>query len=208
MGIRVFWAAVLLVGALVSPASGADQESPGEMVRGVVQRVLAMMHDERLDREQRRAGLRDAIGDNFDFEDMSRRILALQWEQATAEERERFVSLLKQRLEQTYLSAIESYTTETVQVGGERIKDNGDATVIVTIVKQNGTDIPLLFKLKYRDDRWLAYDANVEGISLVSHYRDRYKSIIKSEGMPGLLEHMQRSLDAPAGKAQQAAAGS
>lgn len=120
-------------------------------------------------------------------------ILAVNWNQATPEQRARFVGLLTRLLEDTYVGAIESYTTETVRVGGERIRAEG-ATVIVTILRRDGTDIPLLFKLRKAGDGWRAYDANIEGVSLVSNYRSSFAEIVKNRGVEGLLVHLEQKL--------------
>jgi len=121
---------------------------------------------------------------------MAKRIMAQNWRKLDGEQKKQFVSGLVDMLENIYFKAITSYTSETVNIGGERMKSDTEATVIVTIVRANGTDIPLLFKLHKRDDRWLAYDANVENISLVSHYRNRFKEIMAKDGVQGVFDYL------------------
>ena len=99
-------------------------------------------------------------------------------------------TLFKDVLEDTYITAIEKRTDETVRVGGERIRD-GRATVIVTIERKGGGDIPLLFKLKPYRDEWLAYDVNIEGLSLVSHYRTELGAIAQKSGVAGVLRYLE-----------------
>lgn len=170
------------------------EESPGALVRQEVANVLAVLKNEQLDAGERHARLREILIEKFDLEDMSQRILAANWKSVSDRDRARFIELFQQVLEKTYLSAIESYTTEQVNVGGERRK--GDkAAVIVTVVRPDGTDIPLLFKLKRTPGGWLAYDTNIEGIGMVSHYRKSYGEFIKNRGVEGLLRHMQEGLE-------------
>ncbi len=168
-------------------------ESPGSILKQDVTKVLAVARDESLDRATRRVRLSAILSAHFDVEAMAQSILAVNWSHATPGQRARFVELLTRLLEETYIGAIESYTTETVRVGGERIRADG-ATVIVTIVRRDGTDIPLLFKLRMGDDGWRAYDANIEGVSLVSNYRGSFAEIVKNRGIEGLLEHLEQKL--------------
>ena len=168
-------------------------ESPGSILSKDVTAVLAVAQDNTLDRATRRARLSAILIARFDVEAMAQSILAVNWSEATAEQRVRFVALLTRLLEDTYVGAIESYTTETVRVGGERIRGDG-ATVIVTIVRRDGTDIPLLFKLRKGADGWRAYDANIEGVSLVSNYRGSFADIVKNRGVEGLLAHLEQQL--------------
>ncbi len=183
---------LLLVLVLFVPAVFAA-ESPGSILRKDVTAVLAVAQDDTLDRATRRARLSAIVIARFDVEAMAQSILAVNWSEATAEQRVRFVALLTRLLEDTYVGAIESYTTETVRVGGERIRGDG-ATVIVTIVRRDGTDIPLLFKLRKGADGWRAYDANIEGVSLVSNYRGSFADIVKNRGVEGLLAHLEQQL--------------
>ena len=188
-------ASLLAVITLVTPRPGVGQhsESPVEMVRREVATVLQILDDEKLDAASRRAMVSERIASGFDFDDMSQSILAVNWKDATDAQKARFSSLFRATLERKYLSAMEKRTTEVVKVGGERIRGER-ASVIVTIERDKGVDIPLLFKLKRTGDGWKAYDANVEGLSLVQHYRERYAGIAASEGIAGVLAHMEAKL--------------
>ena len=180
-----------LVGLMLfAPAATTAAETrPVELVRAEVAALLAVLDDKTLDAEQRRQALSDRIAKRFDLLDMAQRILAVNWAKATPDQRATFVTLFRGVLEKKYVDAIAKRTTETVRVGGERVR--GDfATVIVTIERGQGADIPLLFKLKRTDDGWIAYDANVEGLSLVQHYRERFGAIAKNKGIEGVLEHL------------------
>lgn len=186
---------VLAAITLAAPRPGLaqDDESPVEIVRREVAAVLQVLEDGSLDAKARRAVVSDRIAKHFDFDDMSQSILAQNWKDATDSQRNEFKALFRRTLENKYVSAIEKRTTEVVKVGGERIRGK-QATVIVTIERDKGSDIPLLFKLKRGDDGWKAYDANVEGLSLVQHYRERYAAIAKSDGIDGVLSHMKQQL--------------
>lgn len=180
---------------LVTPRPGMGQggESPVEMVRQEVAAVLQVLDDSKLDAASRRAVVSDRIAESFDFDDMSQSILAVNWKDTTDPQKARFKSLFLMTLKRKYIAAMEKRTTEVVKVGGERIR--GDrASVIVTIERDKGGDIPLLFKLKRTEGGWKAYDANVEGLSLVQHYRERYAAIAASEGIAGVLAHMEAKL--------------
>lgn len=171
------------------PAFGLTQ-SPAAVVRAGVEEVLAILENASLDAKTRRAMLTQSIVSRFDMHAMSQSILALRWKDATVAERERFVTLFTKLLEHIYISAIEGYTTEAVTVGGESVRGTR-ASVIVTIQRPTGADILLLFKLERRGEGWLAYDANIEGLSLVRHYREELDQVARQEGMTGVLEHLE-----------------
>jgi len=175
------------------PGAGQGSESPAEMVRRQLVTVLQVLDDATQDAASRRAVLGDRIARSFDFDDMSQSILAVHWKDATDSQRARFRSLLRVTLESKSLSVMRKRTTEIVTVGGERIR--GDrATVIVTVERDKGIDIPLLLKLKRTVDGWKIYDASLEGFSLLQHFRKHYAEIAASEGIAGVLAHMEATL--------------
>jgi phospholipid transport system substrate-binding protein len=184
---------VVLTALTVVMLAGAAraEDSPAALVRSEVANVLAILDDPSLDADTRRKRLSDSIARRFDFVDMSRSILAQRWQDATGSERERFIALFRRLLEKTYLGAIEKRTTEVVNVGGERVRGD-QASVIVTIERGRAADIPLLFKLKRSDIGWMVYDTNVEGLSIVSHYRDALGAIASNEGMDGVLAWLEQ----------------
>ena len=51
------------------------------------------------------------------------------------------------------------------------------------------------YKLRLNDDKWLAYDVVIEGVSLVRNYRDTYSVIVRSEGIGGLLQSLESSIE-------------
>ena len=55
------------------------------------------------------------VKENFEFRSISKSVLATNWRKATGYEQDRFVDYFTQTLENTYLTAIESYNGEEVK---------------------------------------------------------------------------------------------
>lgn len=184
-----------LAGSLLiaSPVSLAESATPTAAVQGVVEDVLGLLRNEALAGPDRRAKLRDAIGPHFDFETMSRSILAKAWTNASDAEREQFLALFQQMLENTYIVAMEDYAGQTVEYGKERMKGK-IASVETFIVRTTGVKTPVVYSLHVRDGSWLAYDVRVEGISLVNNYRSSFRSIVRKDGMQALLDAMDQKV--------------
>ncbi len=58
------------------------------------------------------------------------------------------------------------------------------------IITKNGTEVPVDYRLFKHGDRWMIYDINIEGISLVSNYRTQFNKIIQTNGYNSLVETM------------------
>ena len=163
--------------------------SPTDQVKGSVNKVLLILHDKTLDREQRWEKISVVINERFDFRSMSQSVLATNWQSATPEERERFVEFFSQYLEETYRTKIESYSNQEVIYLKETIY--GKRAVVETVIKTDSTEIPVNYKLKNYDGEWFSYDVVIEGVSLVNNYRSTFAAIVKNEGMDGLLNDIE-----------------
>ena len=170
--------------------------SPTTMVKKGIDDVLLVLNDKTLDQSQRRLALQKAIKkviqQRFEFRSISKSVLSTNWRKATGYEQDRFVDFFTQTLENTYFSAIESYTGEEIKYVGEKIKD--DRAVVDTVIVSKKGNIPVNYKLKLINDEWFVYDVIIENVSLVNNYRNIYTTIIKSSGMNGLLFKLESGL--------------
>jgi phospholipid transport system substrate-binding protein len=185
---------VLTLGAVLAfPAHGSAETSPMQTVQESVDAILALLRDDTLEEADLRAKIRAHINTRFDFEAMSQRTLATNWKKASAEERQKFVDLFSQLIENTYIGKVESYTNEKVEYPGEKVK--GSKAVVETLIIAASADIPVDYRLYKKGDAWWVYDVIIEGVSLVSNYRSSYQEIVKKEGFDGLLARMQEKID-------------
>ena len=171
----------------------ADFSTPMGRVKDSVGRVIGILNDKSLDREESWQKIASVIDDGFDFRSMSQSVLATNWKKATPEERDRFTEFFSQYIEETYRSRIEAYTDEEIIYKDEVIR--GKRAVVETIIKTDTVEIPINYKLKENDGEWYAYDVIVEGVSLINNYRNTFAVIVKNEGMEGLLSDIQRRID-------------
>ena len=171
----------------------ADFTTPIGRVKDSVGRVISVLKDKSLAREDSWQKIAAIIDDGFDFRSMSQSVLATNWKKATPEERARFTEFFSQYIEETYRSRIEAYTDEEIIYGDEIIR--GKRAVVETIIKSATVEIPINYKLKENDGEWFAYDVIVEGVSSVNNYRNIFAVIVKNEGMEGLLSDIQRRID-------------
>lgn len=171
--------------------------SATEQVKDTVDTVLALLGDKSLDRQTKRAKMKAVISARFDFENMSRRTLAKNWKPASEAQRARFVKNFTEILANTYLVAIEAYTEEIIEFTGEKVQKEKYAQVDTLIVRDD-VKTPVNYKLQLKGEEWLAYDVVIEGVSLIRNFRGSYQSIIKKEGIDGLLTRMDKKVKASA----------
>ncbi|MEN8108567.1 MAG: ABC transporter substrate-binding protein [Pseudomonadota bacterium] len=166
--------------------------SPTDEVRASVDAVIALLKDDQLDRDSRREKMRVVINDRFDFRAMSQRTLATNWKKASDTEKQQFTDLFAQLIQNSYVSKIESYTNETVEYPGEKLK--GRKAVVNTLIITSSAEIPVNYRVYLKNGKWRVYDVIIEGVSLISNYRSSYQQIVKKDGFPGLLARMEAKI--------------
>jgi phospholipid transport system substrate-binding protein len=162
-----------------------------------VDSVMGILSDQQLktqDRvEERRQFVKQAVNRLFDYEEMGKRTLGVQWQNLTTAEQEEFVDLFQQFLSNSYESRFEKYSDEHVQYLGERQK--GDFAEVRTVLKSNKVQVPLDFRLLWKSGQWWAYDLVIDGISLVKNFRAQFARIIQTSSYKGLLEKLKTKTD-------------
>jgi len=166
----------------------AQNGSPTETVQTTVNAILAILRDGSFSRDDARTRMRVEISKSFDARAMAQSVLSTNWRQATEEQQNEFQALFLQTLENTYMGRLEAYTNEAVEFRDEEINNNRSEVNTVIVTANN--EIPINYKLRLRSDGWFVYDVEVENVSMVSSYRETYRSIVRRDGMDGLLAQM------------------
>src|ERR1700687_2610672 len=184
--------ATLAIGAPPAGAQakvGTDPTGPLELVRASVARVLPSVRAPRpvaLGGGQRRAEIRRVAQGLFDFDEMARLTLARHWKDRSISEQAEFVRLFTDLLERSYLTTIENYAGETITFVGESVGDPY-AQVRSRIVTNRLVEVPIDYRLRRRDSRWVVYDVVLDGVSLVSNYRSQFNTIIRTSSFADLM---------------------
>ncbi|MES9815138.1 MAG: phospholipid-binding protein MlaC [Candidatus Thiodiazotropha sp.] len=179
---------LLLIFLFTFSLSASANVTPSERIEETVNQVLTVLKDQSLGRQDRRDQVKDIVRKRFDYESMSQVILAANWRKASKPQREQFITLFRELLEQTYFSAIDSYSDQSVRMGRERMK--GKLANVQTFIVAANKELAVSYKMRFRDDDWYAYDVAVDGVSLVSNYRTSFRNLVKSKGMEGLLAEL------------------
>ena len=182
---------LMLIAFGIETAYGAL--SPLKIMNATTDRVVEILRDKELKKAtktpERRAAIRKAVTEVFDFEEMSKRALSVHWQKLTIEEREEFVSLFSDLLERSYIKKIEGYSDEKIDYLEEKI-DGDSALVKSKITTRRNIEIPIDYKLLKRGDKWYVYDVVIEGVSLINNYRTQFNKIIRQSSYTELIKRM------------------
>lgn len=187
--VMVALVAVLVAGTCAPARAGA----PTDQVREYTDAVVRILEDPALKSEERkperRAAVRKIAAEVFDVQETARRALGPHWQQRTPPQREEFVQLFADLLEQTYISKIDFFGGEKLRFTEEKI-DGDNAIVRAKVVTRQATEVPVEARLLRKGDRWLVYDILIENISLVGNYRAQFDRIVRTQGYDELVKRL------------------
>lgn len=179
---------ILLAWATVTHAAGPD-----ELIKVTSEKVLNTLEKNKglyeNNPDQIYTLVNDIILPHLDFRAMSKLALGKNWRKANKDQQEQFVDAFKSMLIRTYSKSLTEYTGQEIEFLPYRPPAEGKKTVTVkTQIKQdNGPAIPIDYRLRIKNDIWKVYDIKIDGISLVTNYRNSFASDIRKVGMDGLI---------------------
>jgi phospholipid transport system substrate-binding protein len=179
-----------LVAALVlGLASDAWAGPPTDQLRAYTDEVLKVLQNPALTLPERRGAVKHLAEDVFEVSETAKRALGQHWLQRTPAEREEFVKLFANLLEQTYIARIDEFGGEKLRYVSEQI-DGDRAIVRARITTKNGTEVPVESRLMLQENRWLIYDILVENLSLISNYRSQFDRVIRTTSYEELVKRL------------------
>jgi phospholipid transport system substrate-binding protein len=183
-------AALMLVAGAAAPACAG---APTDQLREYTDSVIKVLEDPGLKADdkkpERRAAVRKIATEIFDVQETARRALGPHWQQRTPQQRDEFVQLFADLLEQTYISKIDLFGGERLRFTEEKI-DGENAVVRAKVLTKQGTEVPVEARMLRRADRWLVYDILIENISLIGNYRSQFDRIIRTSSYDELVKRL------------------
>jgi phospholipid transport system substrate-binding protein len=133
--------------------------------------------------------LREVANCMFAWEEMSKRSMGTYWRERTPEERNEFIKLFSDLLENTYMTKIESYSGEKILYSNESIEGQY-AMVQTKIILRQGVEVPVNYFMIEKNGSWVVYDVSIEGISIVKNYRSQINDILSRSSYPELIKKL------------------
>jgi phospholipid transport system substrate-binding protein len=199
-----FLFSVLLLYAAAIPTVIATAPAPADpmtVLKTGIDQVIAVFNDQRMPLDQRREKLRSISSQYLDFEGMAKSVLSYHWRDLTAAQRNEFVPLFAEFIQDAYLSKMEQSTVEKIRQEAKTANvhflkqtyfGSDYAEVFSTLALQDQKDpLEINFLMHQDDGQWRVYDVTVDAISLVSNYRNQFNRVINNEGYQKLLADLQ-----------------
>jgi len=170
---------------------------PLDTVKANVNSVLDVLRDPKLKgeagkkvKEQRIEAAAEKL---FDFVELSKRTLGMNWNKFSQEQRKEFVDLYKKILKDAYVDKITAYTNEQVNFAKEvPIADN--MVEVQSVVASKGNEVSINYRVMNKGGEWKVYDVVIEGVSLINNYRTQFREILGNNPPETLIDTLRKKV--------------
>jgi phospholipid transport system substrate-binding protein len=188
---------IAIVLCLIVPLS-ADAGSALDAVKSNADRVMDVLRDPSLKSESARKTKRNKIRaiaqKMFDFIELSKRTLAQNWGKFSPQEQKEFIDLYTALLEDAYADKILSYSDEKIIFTNE-VALSEKTVEVRSIVVRKTAEIPIYYRVMFKDEGWRVYDVVIEGVSLINNYRTQFREILVNKPPASLLETLRKKVE-------------
>ena len=193
--ISSFCLALFVAVGLFMPAAAAVS-NPQDAVRSFYNVLLSNMQQGRaLGESGRYARLAPVVDRTFDTPSMTRLAVGPTWETLSQAEQRQLQAAFSHYVTAAYADQFDSYSGQQLQVTGERPAANG-IIVQTKIVKSNGETTKLDYLMHPDQGSWQISDVYLDGtISQLAVHRSEFHSILRREGVDGLVMALNRKTD-------------
>jgi phospholipid transport system substrate-binding protein len=180
-----------------STAAGAQaQLGPGELIEEKAQEMLDELSKNRATYKKDPAKVRGLVDrvllPHFDTQYSARLVLGRHWRTATPDQRKRFIDAFYNSLLDNYGSALTEFTGERLRVFPTKVAPDADqATVRTEVKRDNGTRVPVNYRLRKTPEGWKAWDVSIEGISYVKSFREDFGAEIDQKGIDSVIRRLE-----------------
>jgi len=173
-----------------APASG------GDTVQGLYDALLSTMKNGRiLGQSGRFTQLAPVIRRSFDIDSMARLSVGSSWAGLSEAQRQQMTESFGRYISAINADRFDSYNGQKLQVTGEQQAQSG-VMVKSQIIKANGEPVKVDYMMHRNGEGWLISDIYLDGaISEVATRRSEFATILRNEGIDGLITALNRKAD-------------
>jgi len=170
---------------------------PLDTVKSNVNDVLNVLRDPKLQgesgvkmKEQKIGAAADKL---FDFIELSKRTLGLNWNKFSPDQRKEFVELYKTILRDAWVDKITSFTNQRINFIKE-IQLSETTVEVQSIIYYEGGDTPINYRVMKKENDWKVYDVVIEGVSLITNYSTQFREILANNPPEKVIETLRKKV--------------
>ncbi len=202
-GLFIFILSMLFISNSLAAANPSIQP-PDEMLKIATVKMLRSINDNRSEIKQSPNKLQSLVEQiilpHLDFIAASKMVMGKYWRRAEKEQKIKFIRQFRLLLLRFYSSALSEYlngrdkalSEDLIEYFPIKIKEGETSmTVRAEIKSQSGQPIPIHYRVHLTKKGWKIYDVSVEGISMITTYKNNFATQFRSEGIDALIASLE-----------------
>ncbi len=187
---------VLILAALFAvPHSVAPDAAPDALLKSVTRDVVAVIRQDETMQSADPAKIAELLEARmlplFDFTRMTQIAVARVWRLATPAQQKALTTEFTLLLVHDYAASLSRYRDQIIEFKPLRVVYADTAVTVRTVVKQSGmAPILMNYEMERTAAGWKVYDIKIDGISLISAYREIFAGKVRDGGLEGLIQLM------------------
>ena len=178
----------IVVAAFAASAAGATTvEGAAQFIRQLGDKATATLQAPNLTLDQREARFRGLLAEGFDLAFIGRFVLGRYWRAASPEQQSDYLALFSEFVVQVYSTRFGGYVGQTLTITGGREAGDKDVIVRTRIDRPSGPPIVADWRVRITGNQYRIIDVMVEGISMAVTQRSEFASVVRRDGIEGLL---------------------
>ena len=197
MRIKIKWVVAGICLIVMAVPCSALAQAAKDTVQTEVNKIVATIQTPGFKdqpREKQITDIRQIINTVFDYSELSKRTLGKGWKKFSAGQKEEFIALFSELLENTYADRILAYTDEKINFGDETTLKKNRVEVKSEIITKDNKSVPLNYRMIQKNGNWRVYDVVIEGISLVQNYRSQFREILAKKSPQDLIDTLKEKV--------------
>lgn len=179
---------VLSLGICAAMAVGP---APDAIVKSTVQEVMNTLRtDSKVTQEEAIKLVQAKVFPHFDFKRLTAQAMGKHWAAATPEQQEKLAREFQIMLARAYVNQLIANRDSSVDVKSAVYgAGNKDATVTSDVTNpKTGQSTSLTYAFSDTANGWKVGNVSVDGVSLVTSYRNSFNNVVRQNGVDGLLQ--------------------
>ena len=179
--------------AFVAPGLSSGQDAAaGAFLESLTHDVFAKLDDSSLPQTEKERELRNVFRQNFDVPAISRFVLGKHWRKTSTAERQDFVDAFEEMNTRQFLAMLGEFSEEMFSVA--KVQEDAAkpslSLVSTKIAQSDGEPISAVWRVRNNDGQYKILDIVVEGVSMAITLRHEYGTVVKTDGVDGLIAIM------------------
>ena len=199
-----FFALIIPLLFMANSQAQANIQPPDKLIKDNTIKMLQSINEHRPEIKKTPAKLTSLVEEiilpHLDFITASKMVMGKYWRRAEKEQKIKFIRQFRLLLLRFYSSALSEYLSgKNKDLKLDLIKyfpvtpKEGETSLTVRgeVEQDNGPAIPIHYRMHLTKKGWKIFDVSVEGISMITTYKNNFATQFRAEGIDALIASLE-----------------